>query len=44
LRDALPHATIIVITHKPALAALADLIVTIEDGGVRMVEQLRAVA
>ncbi|MGW8203947.1 ABC transporter ATP-binding protein [Sphingomonas bisphenolicum] len=32
LRDALPHATIIVITHKPALARMADAIITLEQG------------
>lgn len=32
LRLALPQATIIVITHKPALAALADRVVTLERG------------
>lgn len=32
LREALPDATIVVITHKPALAAMADMIVTLEEG------------
>jgi ATP-binding cassette subfamily B protein len=32
LREALPAATIIVITHKPALARLADMVVTIDKG------------
>lgn len=32
LREALPEATIIVITHKPALARHADMVVTIEHG------------
>ncbi len=36
LRDALPDATIIVITHKPALAAVADMIVTLEGGRARV--------
>jgi ATP-binding cassette subfamily B protein len=31
LRAHLPDATIIVITHKPALAQIADMVVTIED-------------
>ncbi|SFF91624.1 ATP-binding cassette, subfamily B [Novosphingobium sp. CF614] len=31
LREALPFATIIVITHKPALAELADMVVTLGD-------------
>lgn len=44
LRTVLPDATIIVITHKPALAALADLIVTIEDGCVRSAPRLHEVA
>lgn len=43
LRAALPGATIIVITHKPALARLADMVVTIENGAIR-VEALHAVA
>jgi ATP-binding cassette subfamily B protein len=36
LRDALPHATIIVITHKPALARMADHIITLEQGRAQM--------
>jgi ATP-binding cassette subfamily B protein len=36
LRKTLPDATIIVITHKPALAELADAIVTIEQGRATM--------
>jgi len=32
LRQALPDATIVVITHKPALARMADVVVTLEDG------------
>lgn len=36
LRDALPRATIIVITHKPALARMADHIVTLEQGRAQM--------
>lgn len=32
LRRALPEATLIVITHKPALAALADITITLKDG------------
>lgn len=32
LREALPEATIIVITHKPALAAMAGMVVTLEAG------------
>lgn len=32
LRVALPDATIILITHKPALARIADKVVTISDG------------
>lgn len=32
LREALPEATLIVITHKPALAAMADMIITLEAG------------
>jgi len=42
LRTALPDATLIVITHKPALAEMADMIVTLEGGRahVRQVEML----
>ncbi|WP_298398399.1 ABC transporter ATP-binding protein [Sphingobium sp.] len=36
LRDALPDATIIVITHKPALADMADHIIRLEDGRATM--------
>lgn len=32
LRAALPDATLIVITHKPALAAAADMVVTLDHG------------
>jgi ATP-binding cassette subfamily B protein len=32
LRAALPHATLIVITHRPALAEIADAIIVIEGG------------
>jgi ATP-binding cassette subfamily B protein len=32
LRTALPDATIVVITHRPALAEVADLVVTLENG------------
>jgi ATP-binding cassette, subfamily B, bacterial len=32
LREALPDATIIVITHKPAVARLADMVVTLDNG------------
>ncbi|HEX7874333.1 MAG TPA: ABC transporter ATP-binding protein [Sphingobium sp.] len=38
LRDILPDATIIVITHKPALADRADRIITLENGRVHMRE------
>lgn len=36
LRDVLPHATIIVITHKPALAQMADHIITLAQGRAQM--------
>lgn len=36
LRQALPDATIVVITHKPALATMADLVITLEDGRATM--------
>lgn len=32
LRQALPGTTLIVITHKPALAEIADMILTVENG------------
>lgn len=44
LRAALPGATIIVITHKPALARHADMVVTIEAGAIRVAQVPRAVA
>lgn len=34
LRQALPEATIVIITHKPALAALADQVITLSGGKV----------
>lgn len=34
LRQALPQSTLIVITHKPALAEIADMILTVENGTV----------
>ena len=39
LRGALPHATIILITHKPALARIADRIVTVTDGQAYVAQQ-----
>lgn len=36
LRTSLPNATIVVITHKPALAEMADMIVTLDGGRVRL--------
>src|SRR6185369_5820437 len=36
LRGALQGGTLIVITHRPALAALADSIVTLQDGKAEM--------
>lgn len=38
LREALPDATIIVITHKPALAELADMVVTLNNGQITVCE------
>lgn len=35
LRAFLPDATLIVITHKPALAAQANLVLTLEDGRIQ---------
>jgi ATP-binding cassette subfamily B protein len=32
LRDVLPDATIVIITHKPALADLADMVITLDAG------------
>jgi ATP-binding cassette subfamily B protein len=40
LRAALPESTLIVITHRPALAEIADAIITIEEGRARMVPRL----
>lgn len=36
LRAAMPEATLIVITHRPALAEIADAIITIEGGRAQM--------
>ncbi|MDE8653577.1 ABC transporter ATP-binding protein [Novosphingobium album (ex Liu et al. 2023)] len=36
LREALPDATLVIITHKPALARIADSVLTVEAGRVRM--------
>jgi ATP-binding cassette subfamily B protein len=36
LRTALPDSTLIVITHRPALAEIADAIITIEEGKARI--------
>jgi len=44
LRAALPDSTIIVITHRPALAEIADAVVTIENGKARMSYDLRSAA
>jgi ATP-binding cassette, subfamily B, bacterial len=38
LRTALPETTLIVITHKPALAELADMTITIENGTARQIQ------
>ncbi|MBF9152389.1 ABC transporter ATP-binding protein [Novosphingobium jiangmenense] len=42
LRRALPHATLIVITHKPALAEMADHVIRLENGKARMEPQVTA--
>jgi len=36
LREALPTATIVVITHKPALAEVADFVISMRDGEARI--------
>lgn len=36
LRGALPDATIIIITHKPVMARMADMVVTLADGHARV--------
>jgi len=36
LREALPTATIVVITHKPALAEAADFVISMRDGEARI--------
>ena len=38
LRHALPRATLIVITHRPALAEIADAVIAIEGGRARMTQ------
>lgn len=35
LRQALPGATILIITHRPAMARMADCVLTLENGRVR---------
>ena len=40
LRAAMPNSTLIVITHRPALAEIADAIITIEGGRARMVAKI----
>ncbi len=42
LRRALPHATLIVITHKPALAEMADHVIRLEKGKARREPQVTA--
>jgi ATP-binding cassette subfamily B protein len=42
LRDALPDSTLIVITHRPALAAVADCIIEIESGRAKITHGLHA--
>ncbi|MBB4611908.1 ABC transporter ATP-binding protein [Novosphingobium taihuense] len=42
LRRALPHATLIVITHKPALADMADHVIRLEKGRTRIEPQVSA--
>jgi len=44
LRAALPDATIVVITHKPALARAADMVVTLQQGCARVETVDRKVA
>jgi ATP-binding cassette subfamily B protein len=38
LRQALPDATIIIITHKPAMAEMADSIITLDQGRATMMK------
>ena len=42
LRRALPLCTLIVITHRPALAALADCVVEIQSARARIVHGVHA--
>jgi len=42
LRRALPHATLIVITHKPALAQMADHVIRLEGGKAHVEPQVTA--
>jgi ATP-binding cassette subfamily B protein len=44
LRRILPEATLIVITHRPALAAVADVIITVSDGNAVMCQDAHAVS
>jgi ATP-binding cassette subfamily B protein len=43
LREALPSSTLIVITHRPALAAIADCVIEIESANARVTYGLNAV-
>jgi ATP-binding cassette subfamily B protein len=43
LREALPSSTLIVITHRPALAAIADCVIEIESAQARITYGLNAV-
>jgi ATP-binding cassette subfamily B protein len=43
LREALPWSTLIVITHRPALAAIADCVIEIESAQARITYGLNAV-
>ncbi len=42
LRSALPSSTLIVITHRPALAAIADCVIEIESARARMTHDVHA--
>jgi ATP-binding cassette subfamily B protein len=44
LRAVLPDATLIVITHRPALAGLANAVITIEDGSARIAYDITSAA
>ena len=44
LRAAMPHATLIALTHRPALAEIADYIIEIRDGQATIAQNVQSVS